>query len=97
MATITFAMASTVLTAQKVFTSSDADMQSLLDWGKVAYADQINKMFNTPPVEGFNPTNQMIGSAIATATMNAWKDAEQKFSKDTDVAAVPVPPPMGWT
>lgn len=72
-------------------------MQALLDWGKVAYNDQIQKMFNTPPVGGFTPSNAQIGAAIATATMNAWKDAEQKFKKDGAIAAAPVPPPMGWT
>jgi hypothetical protein len=96
MATVTFAMASTPLTASRAFTATDADMQALLDWAKVAYADRIQKMFNPDNTPGFNPTNAQIGNALATATMVAWMEAEQRFKKDGSVAAVPTPPPMGW-
>ena len=30
-------------------------------------------------------------------TMNAWIQAQQKWTKDHNVAAVPTPPPMGWS
>lgn len=91
MATLAFQMTSTPLTGTKSFTGTDADMQALLDWAAVAYAPLIQQLFNPTNNPAFTPTNTQIGVALATGTMNAWKDAVVKFKKDGAVAAVPTP------
>lgn len=94
MATFTFSMNSAPLTGSKAFTGSDADMQALLDWAAVAYADVITDLYNPNKTPGFTPTNAQIGIALATGTVNAWKDAVQRFKQ------APRPPPpakMTWT
>ena len=94
--TYSFGATGTVLTGTKNFTGTDADMQNILNWAKVAYAGLIDELFNPTHTPGFNPTNQQIGVAIATATMRAWDDASRKFKKDSDLAAVPTPPQGSW-
>ena len=38
----------------------------------------------------------VTATGLYQGTMDAWKDAQQKYAKDSNVAAVPTPPPMGW-
>jgi hypothetical protein len=38
----------------------------------------------------------IVATGLYQGTMDAWKDAQQKYAKDGNVAAVPTPPPMGW-
>jgi len=82
----------------KTFNSSDADMTNILAWAKVVYAGIITELFGigTPPQPVPNPTNAQIGIALATGTMRAWSQAEQKFRQDTASAAVPPVPPASW-
>src|SRR5512139_630092 len=91
MASIAFQMTSTPLTGTKSFTGTDADMQALLDWAKVAYASVITELFNPTNAPGFTPTNTQIGVGLATGTMRAWKDAVQKAKADAAVAALVQP------
>jgi hypothetical protein len=85
MATITFSLNSAPLTASKTYTSTDADMQSLLDHGKIIYGPLIFQMFNTT-----NPTNAQIASAMVQAVVNLW-------ISQTQVVLATQPPPMGWS
>jgi hypothetical protein len=85
MATITFSLNSAPLTASKVYTSTDADMQSLLNHGKIAYAALILQMFNTT-----TPTNAQIASAMVQAVVNQW-------IQQTQTVLSTQPPPMGWS
>ena len=39
----------------------------------------------------------IVATGLYQGTMNAWIQAQQKFVKDNNIAAVPTPPPMGWT
>lgn len=96
MATVTFQMASTPLTGSKAFTGSDADMQALLDWAAVAYADVIQQLFNPSGTLGFTPTNAQIGVALATGTVNAWKGAVKRFKDDQARAALTPSSSMTW-
>lgn len=86
MATITFSMASTPLTASKAFTGTDQDMTDLLAWGAVAYASLLPS----------NPTNAQIGAAIANGTVAAWKAAVVKFKNDAAAAALAPATPSTW-
>lgn len=81
MATLSFQMTSTPLTGTKTFTGSDADMQALLNWAQIAYATTIQQLFNPSNTPGFVPTNAQIGTALATATMNAWKVSVQQYQQ----------------
>ena len=38
----------------------------------------------------------IVATGLYQGTSNAWIQAEQKFMKDLNIAAVPTPPPMGW-
>jgi hypothetical protein len=84
MATITFSLNSTPLTASKAYTSTDADMQHLLDHGKIVYAALILQMFNTT-----TPTNAQIAAAMVQAVINQW-------TQQTQVVLSTQPPPMNW-
>src|SRR5512139_40594 len=88
MASIAFQMTSTPLTGSKSFTGTDADMQALLDWAKVAYDSIIDELFNPTNSPTFVPTNAQIGVALSTGTIRAWKDAVKKFKDDANKAAV---------
>ena len=59
------------------------------------YNVSISQTVASTPMVGYSTA--LVGNGLATGTMNAWIDAEQKFSKDSNVAAVPIPPPMGWS
>lgn len=96
MATISFQMTSAPLTGTKSFTGTDADMQALLDWAKVAYAGEIQQLFNPSGAPGFVPTNAQVGAALATATVSAWKDAVKRSKRDAALAAVADPASMTW-
>jgi hypothetical protein len=89
MATITFSMASTPLTASKVFTGTDGDMQDLLDWAKATYFPPINGVPQTP-------TNVQVGAALANATIAAWKAVVVKFKNDAAHAAIVSATPSTW-
>lgn len=39
----------------------------------------------------------VFNTGLAQGTLNAWLQAQQKFVKDHNVAAVPTPPPLGWS
>ena len=83
----------------KNFNSSDADMQNIFNWAKVAYAGLIQELFGagSPPQPVPNPTNAQIGVALATGTMRGWAAAEKKFRDDASHAAVPPAPPASWS
>jgi hypothetical protein len=85
MATIVFSLNSAPLTASKTYTGSDADMQSLLDHGKIVNAALILQMFNTS-----TPTNAQIAAAMVQAVINQW-------IRQTQVVLSTQPPPMGWS
>jgi hypothetical protein len=93
-------MTSTPLTGSKAFAGTDQDMTDLLAWAASAYHDLIQQLFNvtwgTPTYVPISPTNAQIGTALATATMNAWQAAVVKFKKDASVAAVATPAQMSW-
>lgn len=93
MATITFSISSTPLTASKVFTGTDADMQNILNWAAVSQRPIIDELFNPTHVPSFTPTNAQIGAALATSTMRSWQSSETKFRNDATHAAVAPPPP----
>jgi hypothetical protein len=160
MATITFSVSSVPLTGSKVYTSTDADVGLLLQWGSTVYQSLITA---GPPTCSFTgsisgttltvtavPTGALalyqtifspvggasiapgtyisamgtgsggtgtytvsmsqtaasgpltsyssaaVGVGIFEGTINAWTEAQQKFAKDNNIAAVPTPPPMGW-
>jgi hypothetical protein len=85
MATITFSLNSAPLTASKTYTSTDADMQSLLDHGRIVNAALILEMFHTS-----TPTNAQIAAAMVQAVINQW-------IAQTQVVLSTPPPPMGWS
>lgn len=89
MATITFSIASTPLTASKAFTGTDQDMQDLLDWAKATYFLPINGVPQTP-------TNAQIGVALVNATIAAWKQAVVKSKNDAAAAALVSATPSTW-
>jgi hypothetical protein len=153
---MTFGLSGAIVNSNKTYSSTDADVTNLLQWGSVAYQSLIlaetpsakitasisgTTMTVTAVASGQLATNQFIfGPSIAQGTyitalgtggggpgtytitpsqtvaseamqsygpdlvsyglfqgtMNAWIQAEQKWSKDTNLAAVPTPPPMGW-
>lgn len=81
MANITLSMTSTPFTGSKAFTGSDADMQSLLDWGRVKYKASLPA----------NPSNGQIGAAIANGIIANLKDEVRVF-----MTTPGVPAPMTW-
>jgi hypothetical protein len=85
--TYTFGASGPILTGNKAFTGTDADMQNILNWAKVAYAAVIDELFNPTHTPGFNPTNQQ--PAPPSPPICARDDASRKFKKDSDLAAVP--------
>lgn len=89
MATITLSMASTPLTASKTFTGTDADMQAIIDWAKVAFDPWIQATFNPSHTPGFTASNAQVGAALANSFMSGIKDAVQRFK--TVPAVVPSP------
>ena len=154
MATMTFGLSGAIVNSNKTYSSTDADVTSLLQWTTTVYQFLIlaqpatvrftgsisgTTMTVTAVASGNLMTNQFVfgpgvvpGTYITVAsgsgpgtytvstsqtvasealtsygpdivatglyqgTMNAWIQAEQKWSKDSSVAAVPTPPPMGW-
>ena len=156
MATMTFGLSGAIVNSNKTYSSTDADVAALLQWGSTAYQQQIlagppsaklvgsingTTLTVTAVASGSLATNQFLfGPGIAPGTyitalgtggggpgtytitpsqtlasetlssygpdlvsyglfqgtMNAWIQAEQKWAKDNNVAAVPTPPPMGW-
>ena len=154
--TITFGLSGSVVNSNKSYSSVDADVTALLQWGSVAYAALVlaqpptvqftgsisgTTLTATAVASGNLAKNQflygpnILGGTYITAlgtggggpgtytvsdtqtvaseamtsygpdvtatglyqgTMNAWIQAEQKFTKDKSVTAVPNPPPMGW-
>ena len=154
MATMTFGLSGAIVNSNKTYSSTDADVTSLLQWTTIVYQSLIlaqpatvrftgsisgTTMTVTAVASGNLMTNQFVfgpgvvpGTYITVAsgsgpgtytvstsqtvasealtsygpdivatglyqgTMNAWIQAEQKWSKDSSVAAVPTPPPMGW-
>ena len=154
MATMTFGLSGAIVNSNKTYSSTDADVTSLLQWTTTVYQSLIlaqpatvrftgsisgTTMTVTAVASGNLMTNQFVfgpgvvpGTYITVAsgsgpgtytvstsqtvasealtsygpdivatglyqgTMNAWIQAEQKWSKDSSVAAVPTPPPMGW-
>jgi hypothetical protein len=94
----TFQISSPALTGNKSFsTQTDQDAQDLLDWSAVAYKAIVDELYNPSHNPAFTPTNAQKGVALATGTVRAWTDAVQKWKNDASHAAVPVPPPMGWS
>ena len=156
MATMTFGLSGAIVNSNKTYTSTDADLTSLLQWTASTYQSLISAqpatvkftasisgstMTVTAVASGQLMTNQFVygpgvlagtyitvapGSGPGTYTISpsapqpvaseamtaygpdivatglyqgtstAWIQAEQKFMKDLNVAAVPTPPPMGW-
>jgi hypothetical protein len=156
MATMTFGLSGAIVNSNKTYSSTDADVTALLQWGSTVYQPLITAgapsasftasisgttmtvsavaagniatnqfIFGTGVVPGTyitalgtgggGPGTYTVSTAQTVAaealksygpdlvsyglfqgTMNAWIQAEQKWSKDTNVAAVPTPPPMGW-
>jgi len=154
---MTFGLSGAIVNSNKTYSSTDADVASLLQWGSTAYQSLIlsgppsakltgsisgttltvsavasgniatNQFLFGPNIVpgtyitaygtgGGGPgtytvsTSQTVASEALTSygpdlvsyglfqgTMNAWIQAEQKWSKDANVAAVPTPPPMGWS
>jgi len=158
MATMTFGLSGAIVNSNKTYSSTDADVTSLLQWASDAYSAQIlaqpptvkftgsisgTTLTVTAVASGNLATNQFLfGGGIAPGTyitalatggggpgtytvstsqtvasspaltsygpditatglyqgtMNAWIQAQQKWTKDHNVAAVPTPPPMGWS
>lgn len=74
----------------KSYTVSDADMTSLLAWAAVAYNPYIQATYNTPPVQGFTPTNQQIMLAWVQSWINGTKNAVQQYQTPAPVAPAPI-------
>jgi len=158
MATQTFGLSGAIVNSNKTYSSTDADVTSLLQWASVAYSSLIlaqpptcsftasitgttlavtavaagqlavNQFVFGPgvpagayisalgtggggpgtytlsvapaqtvssgPLKAYGP--DITATGLYQGTMNAWVQAQQKFAKDNNLAAVPTPPPMGW-
>jgi hypothetical protein len=62
--------------------------------GPGTYTISTSQTVASEAMKSYGP--DIVATGLYQGTMNAWIAAEQKWSKDTNVAAVPTPPPMGW-
>jgi hypothetical protein len=93
MATITLGMVSTPFTGSKTYTSTDADMQALLNWAAAALNPQIQRKFNPGGTPGFVPTNAQIAVVIADDFIQGLIARVQQAGV---TVVQTVPPGMGW-
>lgn len=89
MGTISVNVTSGPVTGGKNFTISDAHMQNLLDWAKVAYNPYIQATYNPTNDPSFIPSNGQIMDGWVMSWINGSKDAVQRF--ETPAAVVPPP------
>ena len=87
MATITMGLASTLVTATKTWTETEASMQDILNWGKDAFNAYIQATFNPSNNPTFVPTNQQIAAAIAHNWMTGVETAVQQHKTTPAVVA----------
>jgi hypothetical protein len=62
--------------------------------GPGSYTINISQTVASEDMTTYGP--DVTATGLYQGTMDAWKEAQQKFAKDGNVAAVPTPPPMGW-
>ena len=76
MATLSISLSgSGVVNGSKNYTVSDADIQRVLDWAKVAFASSLPT----------NPTNGQVLTAWVQSWVNGTKDAVQVQGRQTTV------------
>jgi hypothetical protein len=63
--------------------------------GPGTYNVSVSQTAAAAAVQSYGP--DLIANGLYQGTMNAWIQAQQKFVKDNNLAAVATPPPMGWT
>jgi hypothetical protein len=63
--------------------------------GPGTYTINISQTVASEAMQSYGP--DIVATGLYQGTMNAWIEAQQKYAKDGNVAAVPTPPPMGWT
>ena len=62
--------------------------------GPGTYTINISQTVASEAIQSYGP--DIVATGLYQGTMNAWIEAQQKYAKDGNVAAVPTPPPMGW-
>jgi hypothetical protein len=86
---LTISITSTPVSGSKSYTVSDADVQSLLNWAAVAFANLIQSTFNPTGIPGFVPTSQQILLAWVQNWISMTKASVQIFN-----TPAPVSPPQ---
>ena len=64
--------------------------------GPGAYSVNISQTVASEAMTSFGP-DVVNNFGLAQGTMNAWLASQQKCVKDNNLAAVPTPPPLGWS
>jgi hypothetical protein len=63
--------------------------------GPGTYNLNVSQVVASGAMKAYGP--DIVATALYQGTMNSWIQAQQKFVRDNNLAAVPTPPPMGWT
>jgi hypothetical protein len=63
--------------------------------GPGTYTVNISQTMTSQALVAYGP-DVVNNFGLAQGTMQAWIAAEQKWVRDNNVNAVPIPPPMGW-
>jgi hypothetical protein len=64
--------------------------------GPGTYTVNISQTAAAQPMFAYGP-DVVSSFGLAQGTMNGWLVTQQNYVKSGNVAAVPTPPPMGWT
>src|SRR5215831_4545891 len=63
--------------------------------GPGTYNLSTSQTLPSSALQSYGP--DLTAQGLYQGTMTAWIQAQQKFVKDNNLAAVPTPPPMGWS
>lgn len=88
--TITMGVASVPVTFTKDYAISDAAVQDILDWAKVAKNAEIQAQFNPPGVgfdPAFVPTNTQVWRVLQRGYLNSLRDVVKRHKQDAAAAA----------